>query len=268
MSRLENKIAVVTGAGTGIGRGVAVELGKQGASVVVHYNSSRSGAQETLHSIEEAGGRAVTVQADLAEVRACRHLIEKTVQVFGSVDILVNNAALSTEAAFFDVSEDLWNRTLAVNLTAPFFCAQAAAREMIKRGGGKIINIGSVHGLRSLPVFGPYAAAKGGLHMITRQMAVELAPHRINVNCVAPGLIEVERYFSQFSSYDRNVAQRRVPWGRVGFPRDIGSVVAFLCTVEADFITGQVIYVDGGATSALASRSSKGAQPYRSQNSG
>jgi NAD(P)-dependent dehydrogenase (short-subunit alcohol dehydrogenase family) len=261
MKRLEQKCAVVTGAGTGIGREIAMELAKQGASVMVHYNTSKAGAQETVQIIAKAGGRAAPIQANLEHVHECTRLIQGSVRALGGINILVNNAAVSTEARFLDVSEELWDRTLNTNLRAPFFCAQAAVREMIKRGGGKVINIGSVHGLLSVPVFGPYAAAKGGLHMLTRQMAIELAPYRINVNCVAPGLIEVKRYFSQFSDYDRDEAARDVPWGRVGFPRDIAPIVAFLCSDDAGFITGQVIYVDGGQSSVLASRRSPEAHP-------
>lgn len=251
MLSLKDKIGIITGASTGIGRGIAFELAKRGASVVVHYNSNAAGIQETLQTITKAGGRAVPIQANLELVSECLRLVEESIQTYGTIDILVNNAAVSTEARFVDVTEGLWDQTLNTNLRAPFFCAQAAARHMMQQGGGKIINIGSIHGLRSLPLFGPYAAAKGGLNTLTRQMAVELAPYQINVNCVAPGLVEVERYYSQFPDYDRDEAARKVPWGRVGLPQDIAGVVAFLCSDDANFVTGQVIHVDGGQTSAL-----------------
>jgi NAD(P)-dependent dehydrogenase (short-subunit alcohol dehydrogenase family) len=252
--QLENKIAVVTGASAGIGQAIATELAEHGARVVVHYHSNQAGAQETVQTITKAESHAIAIQANLEHVHECIRLIQESVQAYGSIDILVNNAAVSTEARFIDVSQELWDQTLNTNLRAPFFCAQAAAHEMMQREGGKIVNIGSVHGLRSLPLFGPYAAAKGGLNMLTRQMAIELAPHRINVNCVAPGLTEVERYHIQFPDYDRDEAAHKVPWGRVGSPQDIAPIVAFLCSGAADFITGQVIYVDGGQTSALRLR--------------
>lgn len=262
MISLDNKVAVVTGAGTGIGRAIAMELGKRGACVVAHHNTSKAGAKETVRTVTKMGAQAVAIQADLEHVSQCTRLVQETVQQFGGIDILVNNAAASTEAAFLDVSEDVWNRTVSVNLRAPFFCAQAAVREMMRRGGGKIVNIGSVHSVLSLPVFGPYAASKGGLNMLTRQMAVELAPQHINVNCVCPGLIEVERYFTQYPDYDGEEAGRDIPWGRIGLPQDVAPVVVFLCSGEADFITGQVIYVDGGQTSVLALRRSAEAHSF------
>jgi len=249
---MKDKVAVVTGAGTGIGQGIALELGKRGAVVLVHYHSSEAGAEETVRSITGAGGRARAVQADLSQVSECQRLIGSCLDTFGRIDILVNNSGVTTKADFVEVTEELWDLTVDISLKASFFCAQAAVRQMIAQGGGgKIVHIGSVHGNLSLPGFGPYAAAKGGLHNLTRQMAYELAPHRINVNCIAPGVIEVERYYTFEADYDRAKWARTVPWGRVGFPRDIAGVVAFLCSDDADFVTGQVICVDGGQTSSL-----------------
>jgi glucose 1-dehydrogenase/3-oxoacyl-[acyl-carrier protein] reductase len=260
MAQLAGKVAVVTGAGTGIGRGIAVELGRRGASVIVHYNRSEAGARETVQMLEKTGTRAYSIQADLESVAQCQRLVHLSVKALGRVDVLVNNAAVSTEAPFLDVSEALWDQTVNVNLRAPFFCAQAAAREMVRQGGGRIVHVGSVHGLVSRSPFGAYAAAKGGLHALTRQMAVELAPYHISVNCVAPGTIEVERYAAMLD-YDRQRSARAIPWGRVGEPQDVATVVAFLCSDDADFVTGQVVCVDGGATSHLPSdRIGSGAQ--------
>lgn len=249
---LQGKSAVVTGAGTGIGRGIAIKLAACGARVAVHYNDSADGAKETVRLIEEAGGRALALRADLTSAAQGMRMIERAIEQFGGLDILVNNAGLSTEKPFFEVTEEIWDRTLNINLKSAYFCAQAAARQMARQGGGKIIFIGSVHGELTSPTFGPYAASKGGLNMAVRQLALELAALKINVNCVAPGIVEVERYYKQFPWYNRDDIARNVPWGRVGFPEDVANMVAFLASEEADFVTGQIIYVDGGQMTKLS----------------
>lgn len=251
-AKLHDKCAIVTGAGTGIGRGIACRLAACGARVAVHYNSSAGGANETVRLIEGAGGQAFAVRADLKSSSEGVAMVERAIQQFGRLDILVNNAALSTEAPFFEVTEALWDQTLTVNLKSAYFCAQAAARQMARQEGGKIIFIGSIHGELTAPTFSAYAASKGGMNMVTRALALELAPLHVNVNCVAPGLIEVERYYSQFAWYDRAEAAKNVPYGRVGFPEDVAGLVTYLASSEADFITGQIIYVDGGQGARLA----------------
>ena len=249
---LEGKTALVTGAGTGIGRGIALKLAASGVQVAVHYSSSVDGARETVQLIEKSGGHALPFQANLERTTEAIALVEKVIGALGKLDILVNNAAVSTEKMFFDVTEAIWDQTVDLNLKSAYFCAQAAARAMSRLGSGKIIFIGSIHGNLTSPSFGVYAASKGGINMMTRQLAVELAPMKINVNCVAPGVIEVERYYKQFPWYKREDTAKNVPWGRVGFPEDVANLVAFLASDEADFITGQIIYVDGGQTAKLA----------------
>lgn len=249
---MKDKVAIVTGAGTGIGQGIAIELGRRGAAVVVHYHTSETGAHKTAQEIEKAGGQALIVQADLRQVSECKRVIDEGVKAFGRLDILINNSGVTTQAGILDVTEETWDLTVEIALKAAFFCAQAAARQMIAQGGGgKIVHIGSVHGNLSLPGFAAYAAAKGGLHNLTRQMAFELAPHHINVNCIAPGVIEVERYLTFMPHYRREKWSQKVPWGRVGFPQDVANLAAFLCSDEADYITGQVICIDGGQTTSL-----------------
>ena len=163
----------------------------------------------------------------------------------GKIDILVNNAGVTLNRKFFEISEADWDFIHGVNLKGAFLCSQAAARHMRTAGGGKIVHIGSVHSQASLPNFTPYAASKGGLDALTLQMALELAPYHINVNCIAPGLIEVEKYFDD-PLYSRQHRARQIPWGRVGLPEDVAKAVVFMASEDSDFITGQVLYVDGG----------------------
>lgn len=249
---LSGKTAIVTGAGTGIGRGIAIKLAQSGAKVAVHYYGEDTDAQETLRRMADVGGEGFALPADFNDARAAIGMVEEAISRFGRLDILVNNAANTGEQAFFDVTPESWDGFLDVTLKAAYFCSQAAAKQMMKQGGGKLVFIGSVHGEATAPNFGPYAAAKGAIKMVTRQLALELAPHKINVNAVAPGIIEVERYFTQFPWYDRDESAKNVPWGRVGFPEDIANMVAFLSSEEADFVTGQTIYVDGGQTAKLS----------------
>ena len=252
MPALEGKRALVTGGGTGIGRGIALELAAAGAAVSLSYNTSSAGAAETAAQIRAAGGQAWTFAADLTQPGAGADLVEAACAEMRGVDILVNNAGFSLERAFLEVTPEDWDRVQNVNLRSGFFCAQASARRMKEQGGGKILFIGSVHGSASVPKFSVYAASKGGIDALTRQLAVELAPWRINVNAVIPGLIEVESYYQSFPWYDRAVSARQVPLGRVGFPADIAAAVAFLASDRADFVTGQALVVDGGQLAKLA----------------
>ena len=249
---MKGKIAVVTGAGTGIGQGIALEFGLSGTKTVVHYHRHAEGALEVVAQLQEQGGEAMAVQADLSRVSECHRLIETCVQAYGGIDILICNSGITTQGSVLELTEEAWDRTFNVNLKGAFFCAQAAARHMVPRGGGKIVFMGSVHGHYSMPNHAAYSATKGGLQGLTRQMAFELARQHINVNLIAPGVIEVDRYFEANPNYDRDTWAKMVPWGRVGHPLDVAKVAAFLASDEAEFVTGQIIYVDGGQTTPLA----------------
>lgn len=252
MGQLDGKRAIVTGGGTGIGRGVALHLAAEGARVCVSYNSSRTGADETVRLIEAKSGQALALAANLEHPAEGVAMIEKAAQAMGGVDLLVNNAGLTINRRLFEVTEADWDRVLTIDLKSSFFCAQAAARHMQAQGGGRLIFIGSVHAHASVPLFAPYAASKGGMEALVRQMAIELAPLHITVNCVAPGLIEVESYYRDFPWYKREDSAQQIPIGRVGFPSDIAPAVAFLASDQAEFITGQTLYVDGGQLALLA----------------
>jgi NAD(P)-dependent dehydrogenase (short-subunit alcohol dehydrogenase family) len=178
-------------------------------------------------------------------------LFDATLREFGRVDILVNNAGITEPHSLLEMTIDEWDKTLDINLRGMFLCTQRAAREMVKQAsGGRIVNLSSVHGYGAVPNHAHYESSKGGINMFTKASAIELAPHNIQVNAIAPGAIEVERYFDM-PGYDRKEWGDRIPAGRVGLPDDIGPLAAFLCTEGASYITGQIIWVDGGMTSRL-----------------
>lgn len=249
---LDGKRIIVTGGGTGIGQGIAVRLAAEGAQVCFSYHASGKGAKETLRQIKQHGGQASAFQADLTQMDQGVRMVEQAIKQMGGLDALVCNAGPTISRPFLEVTPADWDRTHDIHLKTAFFCAQAAVRRMSVSGGGRVIFIGSVHGRASVARFGPYAAAKGGLEALTRQLAIELAPMKITVNCVAPGLIEVESYARDYPDYRREEAARLVPIGRVGFPDDVAPMVAFLISAQSDFTTGQTFVIDGGQLARLA----------------
>ena len=245
--KLAGKVAIVTGAGRGIGRGIALELSRAGARVVINYFGSEQMAQELVAQIREAGQEAIAIRADVAKSVDVNHMVAETVRQFGSLDILVNNTGITILKPFLEDTEEIWDRTIDTNLKGAFLCSLAAAKIMAEKNAGKIINISSVNGHATIPGLTHYAASKGGIHMLTKAMALDLAPYQINVNCIGPGTIEVEKYFND-PNYDAEIWGQGIPWGRVGYPEEIGKAVVFLASDDADYITGQVFYIDGGIT--------------------
>lgn len=245
--RLQDRVAIVTGAGSGNGRGISLRLAEEGAKIVV-ADVSEVGAGETVAMIEAMGGQALLVTADVSQRSQVETMVKITLQHFGQIDILVNNAGVETLVPFLELPESEWDRILAVNLKGPFLCGQAVAREMAQAGeGGKIVNIASINSAIALPGQAHYVSSKGGLLMLTKAMALDLAPYNINVNAVGPGVIETAMTANSLSNPARvEMFLNHIPLKRIGQPRDIANAVLFLASDEADYITGTILYVDGG----------------------
>jgi glucose 1-dehydrogenase/3-oxoacyl-[acyl-carrier protein] reductase len=244
---LAGKVACVTGAGTGIGVGIAVAMAEAGADVAVSYFGSAEGAQQTADKVRATGRRVLLRRADVGVSEAARGLVDATVAELGRIDVMVNNSGVTWPKPFLELDEETWDRTFAINLRGMFLCAQQAARHMVRQGGGgRIINLSSVHGFSAGRRHVHYEATKGGINMFTKALAIELAEHQITVNAIAPGAIEVERYFKTMPSYDPAVTGKKIPLGRVGYPEDVAPLAVFLAGDQAGYITGETILVDGG----------------------
>ncbi len=250
--KLEGKVAIVTGSSYGIGRGIAVRFAAEGAKLVVNYRQSETRARETAKMIEACGSAALVFKADVSQPREVEAMVAQTLQAFGQIDILVNNAGIVTMAPITEMTEATWDQVIDTDLKGTFLCTGAVAREMVKAGkGGKIINISSVHAYRPQESRAHYAAAKAGMVNMTKEIALELAPHRINVNCISPGAIETGMG-EQFSSSPEEMQRTRewmartIPWGRVGLPEDVANLALFMVSDEADYCTGADFIIDGG----------------------
>ena len=242
---LENKVALITGAGRGIGRAIAVALAKEGAQVIINYNGSEKKALEVKQLIEEQGGKAVTGQCDVSDFTACEKMIRDVVAEFGRIDILVNNAGITRDGLIMKMKEEDFDAVLNINLKGTFNTIRHSARQMLKQRSGKIINISSVSGILGNPGQANYAASKAGVIGLTKTMARELGSRGITVNAIAPGFVDTEMTEVLGDSV-KEAACRQIILGRFGKPEDIANTAVFLASEKADYITGQVISVDGG----------------------
>ena len=248
MPKLQNKVAIVTGSSSGIGQSIAIRLAAEGAHVVVDYVGSPDGANQTRASIESAGGKAITVQADVSQLPQAQTLIDQAWQQLGSCDILVNNAGIERHAPFLDTPEQDYDAVLAVNLKGPFFLTQFFARRLRDaKKSGRVINISSVHEDMVFPNFSTYCASKGGMRMVMRDLAVELGPLGITVNNIAPGAIDTPINTALLADKPKlNALLANIPLGRLGKPEEVAALAAFLASDDAAYVTGSTYFIDGG----------------------
>ena len=256
-SPLKGQKAIVTGANSGIGKAIAMALGRAGAEVAVNYRDGEDAAVAVVKDIAQGGSRALAIRADVSREVEVKDLFRSAVEQLGTVDILVNNAGLQRDAPFENMTLEQWNTVIGVNLTGQFLCAREAVREFKRRGvrpeiscaAGKIICISSVHEVIPWAGHVNYAASKGGVMLMMKSIAQEVAPHRIRVNSVCPGAIRTPINTAAWSTAEAYASlMELVPYKRIGEPEDIGRVVAWLASDEADYITGASIFVDGGMT--------------------
>ena len=242
---VDNKVALITGASRGIGRATALELAKAGAKIVINYAGNAAAAQEVLKAIQEMGGQAIAVQANIAVAAEVDELIQKAVEAFGSIDILVNNAGITRDTLLMRMKEADWDAVLDTNLKGVFLCTKAVSKLMLKQRSGRIINMTSVVGLTGNASQANYAAAKAGVVGFTKSMAKELGSRGITVNAVAPGFIATDMTEVLPDSVKEQMTST-IPLGRPGTPSDVAKAVLFLCSDAAAYITGQTLNVDGG----------------------
>jgi glucose 1-dehydrogenase len=246
--KLTGKVAIVTGSATGIGQAIAVAFAKAGASVVVDYVGGASTADDTLGKIIAAGGTSLGIEADVSQPADVARLVAGTVERFGRLDVLVNDAGIEKKLAFLDYPLDEWQKIIAVNLTGPFLCSQAAAKQMIKQGqGGRIVNISSIHEDLPLVLNAPYSASKGGLRMLMRTIAVELAPYKIGVNNIGPGAIRTPIDAAEEGDAAAEAQlMAEIPMRRWGTPDEVAQLAVYLASDAAAYVTGSTFFIDGG----------------------
>ncbi len=264
-TRLEGKLVLVTGAGTGIGQGVALKLARQGADVAISYNSSAQGAFAAVEQMMAMGRRAIAIQADLGVTADCHRVVDEAAAFLGGLDGVFNNAGVTLTLGVREVTEELFDKIYRVNVRGQYFCCQRAIPHLLERGdqlrrrapeapwaGGSLVNMSSVHGVSGFSGHSVYAGTKGAINAFSRELAVELCPLHIRVNVVAPGSIEVPSYFKADPTYTHEAGNRMVPWGRVGQPEDVGYLAAYLMSDAAEFMTGHILTLDGGLTAKMA----------------
>lgn len=245
MGKLDGKTAVVTGASRGIGRAIALELAKEGANIVVNYSGSKEKADEVVEEILKIGKKAIAVQANVADTESVQNLMKTALDEFGSIDILVNNAGITRDNLLMRMKEEEWDEVIQTNLKGVFLCTKAVTRQMMKQRSGRIINIASVVGVTGNAGQANYTAAKAGVIGLTKTTSRELASRNILVNAVAPGFITTEMT-DALPEDIKNSMLSQIPLAKLGKPEHVAKAVVFLASDDAEYITGQVLHVDGG----------------------
>ncbi len=258
--RLRDKVAVVTGASSGIGAGIAEVFAEEGAKVVCVARREKDG-KAVAESIQRRGGSAMFVRCDIADERQVREMVAKTLEAFGRIDVLVNNAGVNFVKAFDELTAEDWDRVIGVDLRGTFLCIRGCIGQFLKQGSGNVVNIASVHTMACLPGAAPYDAAKWGMVGLTKSLAVEYASRGIRFNCLSPGLIDTQIWSDiQAAATDSEAClahwRANIPLGRVGSLREIAQAAVFLASDDASYITGANLLADGGMTSQLVSRES------------
>ncbi|MEL6501112.1 MAG: SDR family oxidoreductase [Cyanobacteria bacterium J06607_15] len=257
MKRLQDRITLVTGSSSGIGAAVAKCMAAEGAKVIVNYARSSQGAEATVAEIKDSGGEAIAIQADVSQEDQVESMFGQIFDQYGTIDVLVSNAGLQQDANLVDMTLDQWNKVINVNLTGQFLCAREAAKEFIRRGvvpekscaAGNIICMSSVHEVIPWAGHCNYAASKGGVMLLMKSMAQELAPYKIRVNSIAPGAIKTPINSDAWDTPEAEAELLKlIPYNRVGIPEDIGKAAVWLAADESEYVQGSTIYVDGGMT--------------------
>jgi NAD(P)-dependent dehydrogenase (short-subunit alcohol dehydrogenase family) len=247
--KLKDRVVLVTGASLGLGAEIAIEAAREGADVIINYHSHRAAAEEVLLEVQRQGRRGIVFQANVGVKAEVEALVAAGLEAFGKIDVLVNNAGIALWKPFLELDEANWDRTLQTNLKSVFLCSQAVARHLVARKSpGSIVNISSIAAAGALDCLVPYCASKGGMLLITKAMATELAPYNIRVNSLAPGTIDITRNRNTDPNYPGDWLPF-IPMGRVGVPADVAKPVIFLASDEAAYVTGQTFWADGGETS-------------------
>ncbi|MCE5220670.1 MAG: SDR family oxidoreductase [Clostridium sp.] len=245
MNKLSGKVALITGASRGIGRAIAIEFAKQGASVIINYSSDDEGAKETLEEVKKVNGYGIIIKGDISAYEKCNIIVEEALKIMGKIDILVNNAGISCIGLFMDVTEEEIQKIVSTNLFGTIYLTKHVLKDMISRKNGNIINISSMWGEVGASCEVLYSTTKGGLNLFTKALAKEIAPSNIRVNCIAPGVINTK--MNSFLGEEEKISlEEEIPLGRFGNASEIGKIAVFLCSEDSSYITGQIIRADGG----------------------